>query len=199
MLLLPTHAVTPHLTNHEALVLGAWTGRAGGPPPTAEVVKIGQGVVAVASTRARCTAAVSTFVRVVGGSFGGGLFQAAQLVPLPPIPVLLVCAIVLLQKSYEVGYFRHGRRLGRVVDPITSIITGVLLLGEAMPTGWLDVIPALFRRGPADLGDRHPRARRPRPRGTHFAPAPRGRSPQVIGIAGPGRCPCGLTGPSPRS
>ncbi|MEV6859990.1 DMT family transporter [Streptosporangium subroseum] len=144
VLLLPTHAVTPHLTNQEAFgFLGAVglvvlvahlaarkvTGSA-----KALLLSVGAGAV---------TASVSTFVRVVGGGFGGDLSKLLSWF-LFAIPVLLLCAIVLLQKSYEVGYFGIAYATVQVVDPITSIIAGVLLLGEAMPTGWLDVIPALF-------------------------------------------------------
>ncbi|MDP9849842.1 DMT family transporter [Streptosporangium lutulentum] len=144
VLLLPTHSVKPHLTNHEAFgFLGAvglivlvahLAARKVTGSSKALLLSVGAGAV---------TASVSTFVRVVGGNFDGNLSGLLGWF-LFAIPVLLICAIVLLQKSYEVGYFGIAYATVQVVDPITSIIAGVLLLGEAMPSGWLDVIPAIF-------------------------------------------------------
>jgi hypothetical protein len=144
VLLLPAHAVTPHLTNQEAfgflgvvalIVLAAHlAARKVRGSAKALLLSVGAGAV---------TASVSTFVRVVGGDFDGDLSKLLSWF-LFAIPVLLVCAIVLLQKSYEVGYFGIAYATVQVVDPITSIFAGVLLLDEAMPSGWVDVIPAIF-------------------------------------------------------
>ncbi|GAA3834337.1 hypothetical protein GCM10022226_64640 [Sphaerisporangium flaviroseum] len=89
------------------------------------------------------TASVSTFVRVVGGGLGGDLSRLLHWFTLA-IPVLLVFAIVLLQKSYAVGYFGIAYAGVQVVDPITSVLAGVILLGEPLPTGIGNVIPAII-------------------------------------------------------
>ncbi|MET8141785.1 DMT family transporter [Sphaerisporangium sp. NPDC005288] len=89
------------------------------------------------------TASVSTFVRVVGGGLGGDLSRLVHWFTVA-IPVLLVCAIVLLQRSYAVGYFGIAYAGVQVVDPITSVIAGAVLLGEPLPTGVGDVIPAVL-------------------------------------------------------
>ncbi|MEU8270803.1 DMT family transporter [Sphaerisporangium sp. NPDC049002] len=88
------------------------------------------------------TASVSTFVRVVGGGLGGDLSRLLHWFTLA-IPVLLVCAIVLLQKSYAVGYFGIAYAGVQVVDPITSVLAGTILLGEPLPAGAGNVIPAI--------------------------------------------------------
>ncbi|GGK75652.1 hypothetical protein Sme01_51310 [Sphaerisporangium melleum] len=88
------------------------------------------------------TASVSTFVRVVGGGLGGDLSRLLHWFTLA-IPVLLVFAIVLLQKSYAVGYFGIAYAGVQVVDPITSVLAGAILLGEPLPSGAGDVIPAV--------------------------------------------------------
>lgn len=144
MLLVPVHTVTPHMTNQEAfgflgcvglvVLVAHLAARKATGSAKALLLSIGAGAV---------TASVSTFVRVVGGGFSGDLAELFSWF-LFAIPVLLVCAIVLLQKSYEVGYFGIAYAAVQVVDPITSILAGALLLDEAMPSGWLNVIPALF-------------------------------------------------------
>ncbi|WP_245966815.1 DMT family transporter [Sphaerisporangium album] len=88
------------------------------------------------------TAAVSTFVRVVGGTFDGDLSHLFHWFTLA-IPVLLVCAIVLLQRSYAVGHFSVAYAGVQVVDPVTSVLAGVILLGEPVPTDPGSIIPAL--------------------------------------------------------
>jgi drug/metabolite transporter (DMT)-like permease len=88
------------------------------------------------------TASVSTFVRVVGGGLGGDLSRLLHWFTLA-IPVLLVFAIVLLQKSYAVGYFGIAYAGVQVVDPITSVLAGAILLGEPLPSGAGSAIPAL--------------------------------------------------------
>ncbi|MFB9675936.1 DMT family transporter [Streptosporangium vulgare] len=143
LLLVPAHPVKPHMTNQEALgFLGCvglvvlvshllarkMTGSA-----HALVLSVGAGAV---------TASVSTFVRVVGGNFDGDLGTLLNWFALA-IPLLLICAVVLLQKTYEVGYFGISYAAVQIVDPITSILAGALLLDEAVPSGWLNVIPAL--------------------------------------------------------
>ncbi|MCW2878998.1 MAG: hypothetical protein JWQ95_3098 [Sphaerisporangium sp.] len=88
------------------------------------------------------TASVSTFVRVVGGGLGGDLSRLFHWFTLA-IPLLLVFAIVLLQKSYAVGYFGIAYAGVQVVDPITSVLAGTILLGEPLPSGVGSVIPAI--------------------------------------------------------
>ncbi|MEV4378825.1 DMT family transporter [Streptosporangium sp. NPDC049644] len=144
LLLVPVHPVKPHLTNQEALgFLGCvglvilathLLGRKMGGSAKALMLSVAAGAM---------TASVSTFVRVVGGNFGGDFGNLLSWFTVA-IPVLLVCAVVLLQKTYEVGYFGISYAAVQVVDPITSILAGVLLLDEAVPTGWLNVVPALF-------------------------------------------------------
>ncbi|MDP9865745.1 MULTISPECIES: DMT family transporter [Streptosporangium] len=144
MLLVPAHAVTPHMTDREAfgflgcvglvVLLAHLAARKAGGSAKALLLSVGAGVV---------TASVSTFVRVVGGNLNGDLSNLLSWFTVA-IPVLLICAVVLLQKSYAVGYFGIAYATVQVVDPITSITAGALLLDEAMPTGLSNVIPALF-------------------------------------------------------
>ncbi|GAA3111950.1 DMT family transporter [Streptosporangium carneum] len=144
MLLVPSHAVTPHMTNGEAIgflgcvglivLVAHLVARKVSGSPKALLLSVGAGAV---------TASVSTLVRVVGGGLEGDLSRLLTWFTLA-IPVLLVCAVVLLQKSYEVGYFGIAYAAVQVVDPITSIVAGALLLDEPMPTGLGNVIPALF-------------------------------------------------------
>ncbi|GII56667.1 hypothetical protein Pth03_50560 [Planotetraspora thailandica] len=143
MLLVPARNVTPVLSNAAALgligtialvVAVSFTlARRLSGAFKALLMSIGAGSV---------TATVSTFVRVVGGGMGGDLARLLTWFTLA-IPVLLVCAVVLLQKSYAVGYFGIAYAGVQVVDPITSVAAGVLLLGESLPIGTGNVIPAL--------------------------------------------------------
>ena len=101
---------------------------------------------ALAVAAGAVTASVSTFVRVVGGGLHGDLSRLLHWFSLA-IPVLLVWAVVLLQKSYAVGYFGVAYAVVQVVDPIVSVLAGVLLLGEPVPTGIGNVIPASIAAG----------------------------------------------------
>ncbi|MDF5757222.1 DMT family transporter [Spongiactinospora sp. TRM90649] len=92
------------------------------------------------------TASVSTFVRVVGGGFAGDFGALLHWFTLA-IPVLLICAVVLLQKSYALGYFGIAYAGVQVVDPITSVLAGAVLLGEPLPTGAGTALPALLAAG----------------------------------------------------
>ncbi|RGA05499.1 hypothetical protein DI270_008315 [Microbispora triticiradicis] len=144
MLLVPAHNVTPVLSDGGALALigcvalvaavtfGAARLLRG--PLKALLMSVGAGAV---------TATVSTFVRVVGGGLNGDLGRMLHWFTLA-IPVLLVCAIVLLQKSYAVGYFGIAYAGVQVVDPLTSVTAGAVLLGESLPTGPDKVVPALL-------------------------------------------------------
>ncbi|GAA2878882.1 DMT family transporter [Streptosporangium fragile] len=144
LLLVPMHSVTPHMTNPEAfgfigtvglvVLLAHLAGRKATGVPKVLLLSVAAGAV---------TASVSTFVRVVGGNFKGDFANLLTWFSLA-IPILLIWAVVLLQKSYEVGYFGIAYAAVQVVDPITSILAGALLLDEAMPSGWSNVIPALF-------------------------------------------------------
>ncbi|GGO01630.1 hypothetical protein GCM10010116_03040 [Microbispora rosea subsp. aerata] len=144
MLLVPAHNVTPVLSDAHAVALIGCIGlvvavtftaaRWARGPAKALLMAIGAGAV---------TATVSTFVRVVGGGLEGDLSRLAHWFTLA-IPVLLVCAIVLLQKSYAVGYFGIAYAVVQVVDPITSVAAGALLLGEPLPTEAGKVVPALL-------------------------------------------------------
>ncbi|OPG14385.1 DMT family transporter [Microbispora sp. GKU 823] len=147
MLLVPAHNVTPVLSDAHALELigcvalvvavtftaARWLRG----PAKALLMAIGAGAV---------TATVSTFVRVVGGGLEGDLGRLVHWFTLA-IPVLLVCAVVLLQKSYAVGYFGIAYAGVQVVDPITSVTAGAVLLGESLPTEVDKVIPALLAAG----------------------------------------------------
>ncbi|MER6947223.1 DMT family transporter [Nonomuraea sp. NPDC000554] len=143
-LLVPEHKVTPHLSNGAAigfiavigvivLVTQLFANRAGG-PTKALLLSVGAGAV---------TASVSTFVRVVGGGMEGDWSRLLHWFTLA-VPVLLVCAVVLLQHSYAVGYFGIAYAGVQVVDPITSVLAGALLLGEALPTSPSTAIPAVL-------------------------------------------------------
>ncbi|MFI7051390.1 DMT family transporter [Streptosporangium canum] len=144
MLLVPVHAVTPHMTGGEAFGFLACIGlvvlvahlaaRKAAGSTKALLLSVGAGAV---------TASVSTFVRVVGGNLNGDLRNLLSWFTVA-VPVLLICAVVLLQKSYAVGYFGIAYATVQVIDPVTSILAGVLLLDEAMPTGLSNVIPAIF-------------------------------------------------------
>ncbi|GGM88754.1 hypothetical protein GCM10010106_40050 [Thermopolyspora flexuosa] len=101
---------------------------------------------ALAVAAGAVTASVSTFVRVVGGGMHGDLSRLLHWFTVA-IPLLLVWAVVLLQKSYAVGYFGVAYAVVQVVDPIVSVLAGVLLLGEPVPTGIGNVIPASIAAG----------------------------------------------------
>ncbi|WP_248958316.1 DMT family transporter [Sphaerisporangium perillae] len=144
MLLIPQSNTRPVLSTPAALGFLAVIGvvvavchlgarRARG-PGKALLLSIGAGSV---------TASVSTFVRVVGGGLGGDLSRLVHWFT-AAIPVLLVFAIVLLQKSYAVGYFGIAYAGVQVVDPITSVLAGTVLLGEPLPTGVGNIVPALL-------------------------------------------------------
>ncbi|MEU7690190.1 hypothetical protein FLW53_06250 [Microbispora sp. SCL1-1] len=147
MLLVPAHNVTPVLSDAHALeligcvalvVAVAFTvARRLKGPAKALLMAVGAGAV---------TATVSTFVRVVGGGLQGDLGHLLHWFTLA-IPVLLVCAVVLLQKSYAVGYFGIAYAGVQVVDPITSVTAGAVLLGESLPTEMSKAIPALLAAG----------------------------------------------------
>ncbi|MFF4777852.1 DMT family transporter [Microtetraspora fusca] len=144
MLLVPAHNVTPSLSDRDALgLIGC----------IAVIVAVSFGVarflrgpgkaLAMAVGAGSVTATVSTFVRVVGGGLHGDLSKLLHWFTLA-IPVLLICAVVLLQKSYAVGYFGIAYAGVQVVDPITSVLAGAILLGESLPAGAGQVIPALL-------------------------------------------------------
>ncbi|QYC44464.1 hypothetical protein Nocox_34495 [Nonomuraea coxensis DSM 45129] len=144
MLLVPEHDVTPRLGDGAALgflaVIGVIVlvtqvaaGRMRG-AGRAIVLAVGAGVV---------TASVSTFVRVVGGGLEGDWGRLVHWFTLA-VPVLLVCAVVLLQRSYAVGYFGIAYAGVQVIDPITSVLAGALLLGEPLPTAPGTAVPALL-------------------------------------------------------
>ncbi|MGP3911095.1 hypothetical protein [Nonomuraea sp. 10N515B] len=144
MLLVPHHDVPPRLGAGAALgfiaVIGAivlvtqvMAGRVHG-PGRALLLSVGAGAV---------TASVSTFVRVVGGGMEGDWGRLIHWFTLA-VPVLLICAVVLLQRSYAVGYFGIAYAGVQVVDPITSVLAGALLLGEPLPTSPSTAIPALL-------------------------------------------------------
>ncbi|MCK2212602.1 hypothetical protein MF672_002125 [Actinomadura sp. ATCC 31491] len=144
MLLVPEHDVTPHLGDGAALGFLAVIGgivlvtqvaaaRMHG-PGRAMALSVGAGVV---------TASVSTFVRVVGGGLEGDWGRLVHWFTLA-VPVLLVCAVVLLQRSYAVGYFGIAYAGVQVIDPITSVLAGALLLGEPLPTSPGTAVPAVL-------------------------------------------------------
>lgn len=144
MLLVPQQHVTPRLGTPAALgflvVIGAIVlvtqvaSRRVHGPGRALMLSVGAGAV---------TASVSTFVRVVGGGMQGDWGRLLHWFTLA-VPVLLVCAVVLLQKSYAVGYFGIAYAGVQVVDPITSVLAGAVLLGEPLPTSSSTAVPALL-------------------------------------------------------
>ncbi|GAB1822263.1 DMT family transporter [Herbidospora sp. RD11066] len=144
MLLVPTHNSMPSMSTGEglglilvvALIAAASfvSARFFAGPGKAIWMSIGAGAV---------TATVSTFVRVVGANFNGAWGDLLHWFALA-IPLLLIAAVVLLQKSYEVGYFGIAYATVQIVDPITSITAGTVLLGEPLPTGVGQVVPALI-------------------------------------------------------
>ncbi|PRX58608.1 hypothetical protein B0I32_12268 [Nonomuraea fuscirosea] len=144
MLLVPTHNVTPRLGDGAALgfiaVIGVVTlatqviaSRVHG-PAKALLLSIGAGA---------ATASVSTFVRVIGGGMQGDWGRLIHWFSLV-VPVLLICAVVLLQRSYAVGYFGIAYAGVQVIDPITSVLAGALLLGEPLPTDASTAVPAVL-------------------------------------------------------
>ncbi|WP_336206131.1 DMT family transporter [Nonomuraea sp. LPB2021202275-12-8] len=144
MMLVPQHHVTPRLGSGAALVFIAVIGvivlvsqlaaaRTRG-PGRALLLSIGAGAV---------TASVSTFVRVVGGGMEGDWGRLLHWFTLA-VPVLLICAVILLQRSYAVGYFGIAYAGVQVIDPITSVLAGAILLGEPLPTGSATAVPALL-------------------------------------------------------
>ena len=148
MLLAPRHHVTPDLKSGSALVfigviamvvlVTQLAARKARGPAKAMLLSVGAGAV---------TASVSTFVRVVGGVLNGddGMRWASLLHWFTlAVPVLLVCAVVLLQKSYAVGYFGIAYAGVQVIDPVTSVLAGAILLGEPLPTSASTAVPALF-------------------------------------------------------
>ncbi|MBN6053740.1 hypothetical protein JYK22_17505, partial [Nonomuraea sp. RK-328] len=144
MLLVPAHNVTPHLSDGAALafigviaaiaVAAELVSRRLRGPGKALLMSVGAGAV---------TASVSTFVRVVGGGMQGDWGRLLHWFTLA-VPVLLVCAVVLLQRSYAVGYFGIAYAGVQVVDPVTSVLAGAILLGEPLPASPSTAIPALL-------------------------------------------------------
>ncbi|MEW9551373.1 DMT family transporter [Nonomuraea sp. NPDC050783] len=177
MLLVPEHDVTPRLGNGSALGFLAVIGgivlvtqlaaaRMHG-PGRAMLLSVGAGVV---------TASVSTFVRVVGGGMEGDWGRLVHWFTLA-VPVLLVCAVVLLQRSYAVGYFGIAYAGVQVVDPITSVLAGALLLGEPLPTSPATAVPAILAAaltigGTVTLGRLAPDHTRPAASAAATAPSP---------------------------
>jgi drug/metabolite transporter (DMT)-like permease len=144
MMLVPQHHVTPRLDNGSALafigviaiivVISQVAAARTHGPNRALLLSVGAGVV---------TASVSTFVRVVGGGMEGDLGRLLHWFTLA-VPVLLICAVVLLQRSYAVGYFGIAYAGVQVIDPITSVLAGAILLGEPLPTSPSTAVPALL-------------------------------------------------------
>ncbi|MEV0378690.1 hypothetical protein [Nonomuraea sp. NPDC050643] len=144
MLLVPSHNVTPRLGDGAALgfvaviaVITLATQFA------ASRVHGSAKALLLAASAGVATASVSTFVRVVGGGMQGDWGRLIHWFSLA-IPVLLICATVLLQRSYAVGYFGIAYAGVQVIDPITSVLAGAILLGEPLPTNPSTAIPALL-------------------------------------------------------
>ncbi|MFE3454341.1 hypothetical protein ACFXJ8_36005 [Nonomuraea sp. NPDC059194] len=131
------------------------------------LLSVGAGVV---------TATVSTFVRVVGGGLNGDLSRLVHWFTLV-IPTMLVFAVVLLQRSYAVGYFGIAYAGVQVIDPITSVLAGAILLGEPLPTSPSTALPALLAAaltigGTVTLGRLAPDQSRPLPEASIPVPHP---------------------------
>ncbi|MGV9303426.1 hypothetical protein ACWDLG_08655 [Nonomuraea sp. NPDC003727] len=167
-LLVPHTNVTPELSTPAALgflaviglivlVSNAAAARSQG-ATKALLLSVGAGVV---------TASVSTFVRVVGAGLHGDLSRLLHWFTLV-IPVMLVFAVVLLQRSYAVGYFGVAYAGVQVIDPVTSVLAGAILLGEPLPTSPSTAVPALLAAaltiaGTITLGRLAPDHSRPSP------------------------------------
>ncbi|MEU7892683.1 hypothetical protein AB0B45_07430 [Nonomuraea sp. NPDC049152] len=167
-LLVPHTDVTPKLSTPAALgflavigliVLVANMAAARSTGATkALLLSVGAGVV---------TASVSTFVRVVGGGLHGDFSRLIHWFTLV-IPTMLVFAVILLQRSYAVGYFGIAYAGVQVIDPITSVLAGAILLGEPLPTSPSTAVPALLAAaltigGTITLGRLAPDQSRPLP------------------------------------
>ncbi len=190
MLLVPAHNVTPRLGTGAAIGFIAVIGvivlvaelianRLGG-PGKALVLSIGAGAV---------TASVSTFVRVVGGGMQGDWGRLLHWFTVA-VPVLLVCAVVLLQRSYAVGYFGIAYAGVQVIDPITSVLAGAILLGEPLPTSPSTAVPALIAAaltigGTITLGRLAPDHSKPAPVAASPAPAPSSGASDLVSAAKP--------------
>ncbi|WP_169789145.1 DMT family transporter [Nonomuraea candida] len=192
MLLVPPHNVPPRLGDGAALgfigviaavALGtqAIASRVHG-PAKAMLLSVGAGAV---------TASVSTFVRVIGGGMEGDWGRLIHWFTLA-VPVLLICAVVLLQRSYAVGYFGIAYAGVQVIDPITSVLAGAILLGEPLPTDPSTAVPAVLAAaltiaGTITLGrltpDHHNKPAAPDPRPA-AAPVPPTASPVAASPAG---------------
>ncbi|WP_327090002.1 DMT family transporter [Nonomuraea sp. NBC_01738] len=143
MLLVPQHHVTPRLSTPAALafigvilvvvLITQVIARRLHGPSKALLLSVGAGA---------ATASVSTFVRVVGGGMEGDWGRLLHWFTLA-VPALLIFAVVLLQKSYAVGYFGVAYAGVQVIDPITSVMAGAILLGEPLPTSPSTALPAL--------------------------------------------------------
>lgn len=144
MLLLPVHNVVPHLGNGPAIgfllvvcaivVLSQLVGRAVKGPWRALTFALGAGV---------ATGTVSTFVRLVGAGLQDDWTKLIHWFTIV-VPLMLIVATFLLQKSYAVGYFGIAYAVTQVSDPIASVIAGSGLLGEPLPTEPVLIVPALI-------------------------------------------------------
>lgn len=144
ILLIPVSGDTPELTDAGAVGLLAGVGvivavtsaaaRRMRGPIAAVLTAVGAGAV---------IATVSTFARAVGGHVLTDPKSALHWFTCV-IPVLLVWAFVLLQRSYALGYFGIAYASVQVVDLLLSVAAGAFLLGETLPTGWGRAIPALL-------------------------------------------------------
>ncbi|MDH2427447.1 DMT family transporter [Sphaerisporangium sp. TRM90804] len=143
MLLIPHSDVRPVMSTPEALGFLACVALVAGVCELAARRASGSGKALLLSVGAGAvTASVSTLVRVVGGGLDGDLSRLLHWFTVA-IPILLVCAIILLQRSYAIGHFGIAYAGVQVVDPITSVLAGTILLGEPVPSGVGNVIPAL--------------------------------------------------------
>ncbi|MDF2706524.1 MAG: hypothetical protein K0R62_2176 [Nonomuraea muscovyensis] len=176
MLLVPSHNVTPRLSDGAAL---GFVGVIGVIVLVAQLLANrlhGPGrALLLAVAAGATTASVSTFVRVVGGGLEGDLGRLLHWFTLA-VPVLLVCAVVLLQRSYAVGYFGIAYAGVQVIDPITSVLAGAILLGEPLPASPSTAVPALLAGaltigGTITLGRLAPDHSQPKP--VDATPAPR--------------------------
>jgi drug/metabolite transporter (DMT)-like permease len=179
MLMMPVSHSTPHLSNGVAvlflvgvLVFVAVTqiaGRFADGPHRALWFALGAGV---------ATGTVSTFVRLVGAGMQSDLSRVLDWFTIV-IPVMLILATVLLQRSYAVGYFGIAYAAAQTADPVASVLAGAGLLGEPLPTQASLIGPALacgvlLVAGTIMLGRNAPDT------GHHHAPQP---EPELVGAA----------------
>jgi drug/metabolite transporter (DMT)-like permease len=143
MIMIPVNHVVPTLSDTAAIsflaavaaivVVSQLVGHRVSGPSRALVFALGAGV---------ATGTVSTFVRLVGAGMQQDVAMLLHWFTIV-VPVMLIIATVLLQKSYAIGYFGIAYAAAQVADPVASVLAGASLLGEPLPTDTALIAPAL--------------------------------------------------------